>query len=186
MTTDIEKRVERPVHQLIDPASGETIDLNPVAVVALADADKLVEWIDEADPDEVALLLRSLMDFESDSSKPIKQRMKGRLLAELDRLGGAMTRTFGDVKVVGDSKAAAAGAKAVDSTALAKALRRLVKQGVLDKAVLADVFRREVKVSVNRPAVDRLLKIEGPVGEAVAACMVDEARDRKVTVTWSK
>lgn len=186
MSTDIEKRVERPVHQLIDPASGETIDLNPVAVVALADPTRLVEWIDQADPEEVALLLRSLMDFESDSSKPIKQRMKDRLLAELDRLGGAMTRTFGDVKVVGDSRSAAAGAQKVDSVALDKALRKLVKADLLDASVRGEVFKREVKVTVNRPAVERLLKIEGPVGDAVAACMVDEARDRKVTVTWSR
>lgn len=183
--TELTTVPERPAHWLIDPASGAVVDLPPVAILALADPMKLVEWIDQAEAQEIAFLLRSLMDFEQDEAKPIKARMKERILAELDRLGGVMTREFDGVKVEGTSKAAAANYQAVDSVALNKALRRLVKAGLLDGSVWGEVFKREMKVSVNRNAVNRLLSIEGPVGEAVAKCMVAAPKERDVKVTWS-
>jgi hypothetical protein len=182
--SSIEKRVERPAHRLVDPSSGEEVELVPAAIIAQADPMKLIEWIDQADAAEIAFLLRSLMDFELDEAKPIKRRMKERILAELDRLGGVMTREFEGVKVEGDSAAAAANYRSVDSVALAKTLRKLVKVDLLDKSVFNDVFKREMKITVNRPAVERLRKIEGPVGEAVEACMVAAPRDRDVKVAW--
>lgn len=182
----VETIPERPAHRLVDPASGEGVELPPVAILALADPMELVAWIDVAEEGEVAFLLRSLIDFEMEEAKPIKARMKERLLARLDELGGVMTREFDGVKVVGDSAAAAAGYKAVDSVALSKALKQLVKDGKLDRSVLGDVFRRETKVSVNRPAVERLIKIGGSVGDAVSACMVAAPKERGVAVTWAK
>lgn len=185
MSANIERHVARPLHRLVNPESGEEIELSPVAILAVADPMKLVAWIDQADAPEVAFLLRSLMDFELDEARPIKQRMKERILSELDRLGGLMTREFDGVKVEGTSAAAAAGYQAVDSVALSKTLKRLVKDGVLDRSILAEVFERKTTVSVSRTAVNRLLKIDGPVGEAVKGCMVATPKERDVKVSWT-
>ncbi len=182
---EVAKVAERPTHILIDPRTGGEVELNPMAIISLADPMELCAWIDEADGDEVAMLLRSVIDWEREHSSQVKQVMKSRLLEVLDRSGGVMTREMGSVKVVGTSKAAAESYRVLDPDKALAAVKRLVKQGLLDKSVIADVAKREVRVTVSRAAVERLVKTGGPVAEALEPCFTPAPKTRDVSVSWA-
>lgn len=182
---EVSKVAERPTHILIDPRTGGEIELNPMAVISLADPMELCNWIDQADGDEVAMLLRSVIDWEQEHSSQVKLVMKARLLEVLDRMGGVMTRELGSVKVVGTSAAAAESYRSLDTDKALAAVKKLVKDGLLDKSVIGQVAKREVRVTVSRAAIDRLVKTGGPVAAALEECYVAAPKQRDVSVSWA-
>jgi hypothetical protein len=171
---------------LVDPATGEAVDLGPAALLSVFDVGVLEAAIFEWPPERVAFLLRSFMDWEQEVGRHLKRVMSDALYANLVDKAAKLTVEAGGVVVKGEKQSVADDAEVWSDEAVYDACVELVEAGELLPEVL-DEFKIEQRsvVTCTATTVRNLRAKKGPVADAINALVRPAPRPRKaVTVSW--
>ena len=152
MPTDLTPRVEN----LLDPITGEVVDLN-------SPPERLAEWFDQATEWERRM-------------REAKGIAREELLKRLGR-SGSTSLVEGDWHLKQTSSSVE-----YDADKLDKALKELTKRGKIDEEAYESAIGAQVVLKPNAAVLNRLKKNAGPeVKEAIEAC-VAKTRPPSVTV----
>lgn len=155
MTTELQQRQSREV---LNPATGELLDLKSASGVALGEG------------------LEAVRDFEArlrETKSAISEELHERMDAN-----ASWTLHTPDFDLRGESP----DRTDYDTDKLINALDELCEQGYVSRAAYEAAVKEEVTYKPQRRGIQALLKLGGEVAERILSCQVPVERPRRVSI----
>lgn len=149
---------------VIDPDTGEVTPLEDTPTLVIA---------------RVLGLIQHTLESTQNAMYEAKRELGREIIARMDR-AGEWTVTARGVKIVAPSPEA--GTVSWDAEALDEILEALVAEGVLDQEARLRVVKREWTLTVDKRAVNALLKIPAVKSRIGSARRSEPAAQRKASV----